>query len=326
MNLIIVFTPLQFYYAIKYIENSQPKCKVIVLSTSKINIDQIKAIDKDNIAVYPFMNFLFLSDELAWFLKLLYTRFILNTKNYQKVIIGNYNNIAGYLLTLRFDKKNKEVILLDDGLATIEIYKNRAIKQIFSNHNLFGGRFQKYYRKLFQIDGNKGVKSITFFTFFDLLKIAPSNFDQVVYVPDSRKSSNYKINGKSVWFIGSPLVELNFIDKDVFNDLMKKLSFKFKNNNIEMSYIYHRFEKEKDFNFEDLKFNKPLEVVFFEQNVLPKTVISFYSTALVNLASIYDDLDFYFIDLSKFAPINSNIEEVYKFLRMHNRLKEFQIQ
>lgn len=323
-NLLVIFTPLQFLNALDYIKSSKEDYELLVLTTNKINIEQIKKLDKNEISSYPLERFNFVHDEALWFSKLAYARYAIDPKKYDAVIIGNFNNIVGYFLSVKFDKLNKKVTLLDDGLATIKIYLDRNRRNLKSNQNLFGGRWLKAYKKIFGIKPTKKIDRLNFYTSYDLCKLVESTCDQVKLIQPSTPSKNTILTDKNqVWFIGSPVVEFGIIERKAFDYLLEALKKELSKRGASLYYILHRSEKEKGQGLNYVKFDEPLEIVFEDLKTYPQSIISFYSSALVNLASAYPSLKCSYIDLSKIKKESKALAEVYSFLKIHQSLSEF---
>jgi hypothetical protein len=319
-SLVIIYTPLQYLNALAYKNQLGKKCKFLVLTSRKINIQQIRKIDKENNCNYPLKKICFFNEELLWISKSLYTLF-LRTSKYKEIIIGNYDNIISYFLALKFQGKNKEIILLDDGLATLNVYRERNELKILKSSCLFGGKINLLINNI--LFKKNYLNSITFYTSFDLQSIAAPRFDKVIkQVYEVIDNQNKIIN--EIWFIGSPLLENNTISEEKFEECMNKVKSYANENELSFKYILHRFEKPK-VGLNCIQFDSPIEIVIKDSNLFPKEVISFYSTALINIANIFPQIKCTYINLYK---INGNLHAlkyVYEAFEKHNNLKEFSI-
>lgn len=322
--LIVVFSPLQFLNALEYLRNKKQGCEILVLTTDKTNIAQIRKIESEFMSKFPLLAFGFLNVEMQWVIKLAYVKWMVKIKNYETVVIGNFNNVIGYYLAVKFSKIKKEVVLLDDGLATVKIYTDRNVHNIKYNKSIFGGKFIDVYRNLLGLNSSNEIPNLEFYTSYDLEKKQKAVYDQVV-IQDKEKISHKVIQEDLVWFIGSPVVEYGILPREKYDLVIRSMVEKLKNNGKKIHYILHRFEDEKIEGLTYKKFDKPLEVIFQELEVLPEFIISFYSSALINLASIYDSLICEYIDISKLGVENEAIKNVYNLMKIHENLREFKI-
>ncbi|TCD02702.1 polysialyltransferase family glycosyltransferase [Pedobacter psychroterrae] len=328
MILIVIFTPLQFINALQFIDKHDEPCKLVVLTDSRTNINQIKEIDKNNICHFPFGSMTSLEKNLMWFLKLSYAS-TFSIGSYSKIVIGNFNNIVGYFLGLKFHRNGKKVVLIDDGLATFRIYTSRNIQKELTNDFLFGGVAVNLLKKLFGISNKEVVSNLTFFTSYELNSIAPPTSDQVeMFMLNSEINNADLIDKDVVWFIGSPLVKLRIIEYELFSKILMEVNKALGQSGKKLKYVLHRSENPyKDLDIDFIRFDKPLEEIFLNPDGnLPGTVISFYSTALLNLVSFAKHTTCYYIDITKYPhkPI-TDIKQVYDYFRTVPDLKEYEI-
>lgn len=320
-SLVIIFTPLQFLNALAFKNQfSDKEYEFIVLTSEIINIKHIKSIDSDNLCLYPLVKFNFLNDEVLWIIKSLFVSQI-NIYSYDQVIIGNYNNIIGYFLALRFQKENKQIIYLDDGLATLEIYKERNQLHILKSSRLFGGRVNKLIDKTFY--RKRILDTIYLYSSFELNFICTPKYDKIINQDNVTSYENKQI-GNELWFIGSPLIENNYMTEYQFKTFINKVKSYAQNKGFIFKYILHRFERPK-LEPDSLQFDLPIEVILKNKNVLPSEVISFYSSALVNIANLYSHIQCRYINLYKLNSNLKNLETVYEAFEHNERLTEFSI-
>lgn len=319
MILVVVFTPLQYLNAVAYKNQFNKECEFIVLTTEKRNIAQIETLDKDGNCIYPLRSIQFLPDDILWAIKILYVYFCISIKKYSKIIVGNYNNVAAFCLALRFQNKNKDLIFVDDGLATVNIYKERNEKKLLRSTRLFGGRIMFFMRFILKY---KYLHSIIFYSCIDLEHLYVPLFDKIIR-QEFELENNEKEFTKEIWFIGSPLLEGGLIDEKDFDEAMLKVRDYTKSKKVEFKYILHRFENIKD-EFNCVKFDLPIETVLSETDLLPIEVISFYSAALINIASLYPQIRCLYINLYKKDKIKyQTLKSVYDIFEVHNNLKSF---
>lgn len=317
-TLIVIFTPLQFLNAISYIKQTKQASKMVVLTGNLTNIKQIQQIDKDKICYYPLRNLLWLHNEILWFVKFTYISFLSKLNNYKCVVIGNFNNVVAYHLACLFQRKSKEIILIDDGLATINIYLERNQYFRLNNHYLFGGKFIMAFHKLFY--QRLQIERVAFFTSFKLEKLQPIKFDYIIKQCVLNNTVVERID--EIWFIGSPLTENMIIEERTFFDYMENVKTYAQKQSCRLVYILHRFEKIKP-EINCIQFDKPIEVHLASLNSFPKEIITFYSSAIVNIASQYPDLKCSYINLYKDNNKLDRLKNVYEFLNNNENLSEF---
>lgn len=318
-SLVIIFTPLQYLNALRYFEQRQEKHEILVLTSSKKNIEQIKHLDKLNLCRFPFVKLTFLNNETLWLIKCIYSKIFVQSKHYSKIIIGNYKNIIGYYFALKFDGEFKDVVLLDDGLATIDIYLKRINRQ---REVLFGGHLINIYKNLLRIN-NREVNRLIFYTVFNISSLGYNGRDQIL--TPKVKVNNSSIQNNEVWFIGTPVVEQSIISETTYKKILESIHINAKVKGQILVYIMHRAEKQKFFDFKVKNFNLPLEIVFQGLNTFPSIIISFYSTALINIATTYPELQCFYINISHLSSISNRLVPIYKFFSIHENLKELTV-
>ena len=211
MNLVLVFTPFQYLCATRYANETQEDVHIVVLTSSKTNIQRISILQKQFPVKFPLQRITFIGNNLLWVIKMFYVRCIRIGK-YKKILIGNFSNLAAVYLALRFYKSEKEVILLDDGMATLNIYKARNVNNDLSNKDASAGRLTSLFFILFPKLRKVKIESLTFYTLYDLEGIYKPKHDKIIkFSFDNRSVKKSKLDEHLVWFIGQPLVALNIL-------------------------------------------------------------------------------------------------------------------
>lgn len=260
----------------------------------------------------------FLPDHFLWFLKLVYAYFFFSTNKYSDLVIGNISNVVGFVMALKFQKSQKKITLIDDGLATVNRYIERNKIESLKPQSLFGGRMMFFLNRILM---NKDLKSLTFFTTYQLNKLAPPKYDQVVNQECSNYNGVLKQNNE-LWFIGSPLLEEKRINKTYFYDSINKVQEYATSKGLKLKYILHRREYEKD-NINCERFDLPIEVVLGNTDLKPAAIVSYYSSALIHIASLYSAIDCYYINLHKKDKLrHENLKTIYDIFKHHNNLDE----
>ena len=232
----------------------------------------------------------------------------IDTSKIDKIFVGEYrsdhvNHIVNFF-------KNKNIYLLDDGLAQVSYHKE------ISNESFK----VKIKRLIYSLLLYKLAKiKYTFFTIFDIKneKVIKNRYGFFKkYIQD-------KEVGNSVYFIGQPLVELNIINEDDYKkELSKIINFY---SNKKFIYILHRREDEKrtkklsiELNFEYKVFDNLIELEMITSKIVPSDFATFYSTAIVTLPSFISEVE-YRVFRTKNEMIHQkfveNISNTYKELK-----------
>ncbi|PWH86410.1 hypothetical protein [Brumimicrobium oceani] len=324
--LAIVFTPLQYINARSYIinNNCEANSKVLIFASDSKNVKSILEIVEEN-SIIPFKRIAYLPIRINWILKALYLRLIFNSENYDSILIGNFNNIFAYYLGYKFSEKRKKITLVDDGFATINVYKKRNIDGNYG----FGFRksiLDKIIYKILRLKKTNEIPRMNFYTHFSL----PNNL--IDHVLPAQKNSFYNdeliIPEKNIcFFIGAPVVELDFISFDKFKSFINEIKTFYSKKGIEIIYVLHRLENEKEIDLKQQRFRKPIEIVFGNEiNFLPSHVISFFSTALFTLYQIYPSINICYYDISKNIGNKTkkeNVLMIYEYLSSLTSINKF---
>jgi hypothetical protein len=316
MNLAIIFTPFQYLCAQNYALQCNEPVKIIALTSSKTNIKRILNHEKKYTTKFPLQKLTFINGNISMIIKMIYVHFM-RTKKYKKLIIGNFNNIEAYYLAIRFDKKGKEIILLDDGLATLNIYSERNKKNELTNKKIFNGRLSQLMLKLFPILNKRTLSCLTFYTIYDLKSIVMPVYDRIINFSLHNNGNKETKNDKDlIWFIGQPLVSLNIMKENEHKEILELLKKVCELKNKKLVYILHRLETPyKYLDIEHLKFEKSLEDIFIENSlVLPNTIITFYSSAVLNIHLLNKKLNCFYIETPSLKS-NPIILEAYNYFR-----------
>ncbi len=222
--------------------------------------------------------------------KLFIYKYFFNTKKFDRVFIGNYR--SGFFSLIRKSFNRNQIILLDDGAKTVDIQKEFTDNL---NYNLF-----------------------------TMYKIAPFK-NQKIYINHFNKikclsKKNLILQDNEILFLGSKLSEINIISEMYYLELMNQISKFYKNQNI--IYIPHREEDQNKLirisaisNIEIKTIDYPVEIFGLFENKLPKTVSSFYSSALMTMQNIYKIKAEAFNFDYKGSIYEKNIDNVYNFYK-----------
>lgn len=240
---------------------------------------------------------------------------------FNEICFTNYESwLQNYLLN---QFKTKKMILLSDGAAILE---NIELRLKDRNLPIAGNKF--LIDKIFKI---KPIKNLHFYSPVEY-NVAPYDTLEVF---DFKASLSTIIDSKKIYFIGSPLVESEFIKPESNLMILEKIREIYSDS--EIIYFAHRRENDenlKTYNFFD---NVILDPTPFEKRLegeveLPCIIISYISSILINLPQMYPGIQFYYIPLSKedipdssqFFVSYFNLKKMFEKIKTKN-LSEFYI-
>ena len=203
---------------------------------------------------------------------------------YENIFIGGFSTLHKIILAnLKYD----EAYMIDDGTATLIAQK--TILEYFKNMPL-------NYRELrFLLSALKARirKKVHFFTFFNLVNL----HDEVIVTHrfeflKKKYLKNDLVNNDKVYILGQNLVSEGMIEKETYLFYINQIIQRYQSNNI--IYIPHRseglIEEIKRFespHFHMLQNDMPIEMFFLSKGIYPSTIVSFFSTALYTLSTIF---------------------------------------
>ncbi len=151
--------------------------------------------------------------------------------------------------------------------------------------------------------------------------VVPCNY---VTYGSSRDRADIKVLERVVYFVGSPLVEQNIVNRRDFENLMLSVKAYFRG--CQITYIQHPAETSleilrmlQNLGIGCIKYDNPLEIVLRRSVELPRRIASFYSTALHSLNVIFSDKIEFISFAIPLGMINrvyrDDIEKVYDYYR-----------
>ena len=229
--------------------------------------------------------------------------------------------------------KYSEHILLDDGMATINIseeFKNE--KNLTKRFSLFRGIDKKGFKynlisKLYSLSGiitEKPVDKIGFFSFYDL----PEIINQKVYKNKKEWLNNLKTEGNitpiddTIYIVGTNVVGASILRSEDYFSTIKKIKTNL-NTDKQLVYIPHPNESDSFLaKLEDVgisiqikKYN--IELDFLLNNLQPTHIVGTISTALITLKLIYSDalkVDYFTFESEALSEENKNtLQHIYKY-------------
>jgi hypothetical protein len=325
MNLFLVESPLQLLNAIEaknYFDlDDRESILIVFIGKSELNFEQINyLIDKNS---WKEINFIRHNKKVDVIKKVFSLNRIAKRYLVSSVFFGDYR--SWYMRHFINITKPENVYLLDDGAATVNIYNQLSIGFKFEEKRLFLKLIKKYLLRIREED----IQFFDYFTIYDLKTTSTSKIFRNNY--QVLKSLN-KLKEKSneVFLLGQPISEKNVMEEDKYIDYLIKIQKYY--NNYRLIYICHRSEtKEKVLRIENelgiscRTFDTSIEYALSLQESLPKVLISFYSSALINCKEIFGDI----IDISSYyidsKDINSDyrtyVENIYRYINKMINIK-----
>tara|TARA_R110001632_G_scaffold16589_3_gene53410 strand:+ start:4812 stop:5921 length:1110 start_codon:yes stop_codon:yes gene_type:complete len=189
--------------------------------------------------------------------------------------------------------KYKELVITDDGLATINIYKYFCEKNIIfkESNNQSLSKYLIY--KALNIKFIEPEK-ISFFSFLTLednkniYHLYKCDFNHIKNLFQEKATTIESRD--SHYFIGQKLVDVNLVTETKYLQLINDYINENINGNT-LHYIPHRGESKSiliqlsaNEQIKIVNVNVPIELFFLQESIQPSSLASFYSTALITLS------------------------------------------
>jgi hypothetical protein len=225
-------------------------------------------------------------------------------RSFDKIFFSNYNSWIQHFVLKQYEPE--QTVLLSDGTGILSI---AALRKEDKTIPFKGSKF--FINKIL---GLSPVDNLHFYSPWKL-DVAPSDSVEVF---NFKSSATIEIKKDKIYFVGSPLVELGYLEKDKHLAYLKMIRSRFPDG--EFSYFSHR--REKDENLREYEFfgkivrdNIPFEERMEVQEELPGTVISYISSVLINLPQVYPKLEFCYLSLNEGdIPDGTKFKERYDML------------
>lgn len=321
--LVIASTPLQYLNAKEYVHQyaEGQSVDIRVISADKLNLQQLDKINP-NTHEMIFRSFVRVPLKPRWVLMCLYIRALIKPEPYEKLIIGNLNNPIHYYLACRFYEAGKEVVLTDDGLATVNVWNARNQSGYYG----FQGTNKFYKSLLYRFLGCPPERLLPRLTFFSVYKLdtAPGQQDRVLTQQQQKslKPTNYAM----AMFLGSPQVENGKMSNEVYVNLINSVAEAFQAKGVALTYVPHRLETSKALDCKQMSFSKPVELALVEDfDTIPLYYVSFYSTALINISRDFSNVKMFYIRLESYLKPQDwkQVEVAYQYFEQDPTFQEF---
>jgi len=239
--------------------------------------------------------------------------------NYQRLVIGNFFSDPHLFCyhKLKIDK----LTVLDDGMSTtlIKDYYKKDVRIIKSG--LFKRLLLRHYFKV-ELSYPIEFELFTFMRNTINSQLIRHSFNNFAYIKSRIK--NFKIDDQA-YFIGQPFVELNIMSKDLYIRYLTKIRNKYQS----IVYIPSRKENDqnleyiqKKLNFKIQRTTSNIEVFFIVNQLIPKHILGFTSSALITLKNIFYSSDIN-MDIKSFkVNFDGNRFSDDIFSNYYNRIKE----
>lgn len=313
-NLYLVKSPLQLLNAIEASEQFEAQEEIIIIKYSenkKSNMQLANLLELKKwgqvIHIEHAKAGKSMIEELKWIRKLSN-----QSLSIEKIFIGDYrsNNYLVFAQNLNC----KEIILLDDGTATFYIQEKFLKDKIRFSNGFLVDTFRKVISKIMGLKTNFD-KTIHLFSCYNLDPHPHQKIYKNKYSFMKRYIENEKLylNDDLVLFIGAKYIEAGWMEKKDYFESLKRVFDQYTNK--KLLYVPHRGE-DKDklnelaelFHFEIKHYDTIIELGILQENNIPKTIIGFTSSALVNFHKMYADIHTisYKIALDKFSKLHSD--------------------
>lgn len=220
----------------------------------------------------------------------------------------------------------KELIVLDDGNATIKYAELRRRKGDIWSQVRFSKVFKLRLKRLFLSLDDRPPPVVTFFTVYDIAVECNDRVRKNAY-PYFRDMQKKTDSSNEVYFLGSPLVEAEILDDDEFFWHLEQVKEYFSAD--QLVYVAHRRENqaklsriEQECSIPVRHFDLPIEYQVAVEGPRPKLMSAFYSSALENCRMIFGgDMGIvaFKFDSAHFSKQESHkgavVENVYEYYR-----------
>lgn len=311
-NLFIIDSPLQLLNAIEAREYFQTNNNILVIIFYKKHNQRHRTQIANILKIYSWETVLIvdsMNSKSKFFLIInLIKKLKLNTYNY--VFSGNISKSQNAIIT---SIQKKELYLIDDGTATIDIY---AEGKVTNFGNKFKDRIKLLRYELFGIT----IKPIENMSFFSSLNLVYKNEVKVIkneYKYLKNQSKQYIKNYDTIYFVGQNFVNENILTDEEYINYLDIIKTTFNNKKIiylphREEYINKKYDTLFDKNFEIVYFSNNIEMEFILKNIYPVDIFGFISSALTTIKILFPEAN-----IVSFKPNNEKLiafsNQVYKY-------------
>lgn len=286
-NLFLVASPLQFLNAIEAKKHFKTTNNTLVLQYNSSSASQEKDLldsdEWDEVIIYDTGK---IHKNLRFFQHVKLIKY-LKKFEYDYVFSGEEGIFARIIFA---NLSLNSIYLVDDGTAIISTYDK--VNPSYYKSLPFSAK-TRFYRYLLAGLKYYNKHTINFFTAFNLQKREGTEIIHHNFPYLQSKMQNFK-KTDTIYFLGQNLVGTQYLTPTAYIDYLKQFIKTHKEKKI--LYIPHRSETVTEEYQELLSDNftiqpsqGPIELVLINQKIYPKTIVSFFSSALFNLNKIFHD-------------------------------------
>lgn len=214
--------------------------------------------------------------------------------------------------------RHQDVVLLDDGHATIQLAKERKLGPDQSDYIGHTKRLKLLAKTYLQGVQHKEKENVCFFTIYD---VSTNKNDRIIRHNFEHIKTNISAIERTaeVYFLGSPLTRLGIITEDEYVKHLQRVKDYFKDRNL--VYISHRRETPEHLDeigralgIKVIRLDYPVEYQLAIIGPRPEILASFISSALDSCGLIFSDymkIVSFMLDLEP-SPEREEIELIYE--------------
>lgn len=210
----------------------------------------------------------------------------------ENIFLGNYGNEAMRHIANKYSQRGVNVVFLDEGIGTIQLYNQREI--FFRNRGKTMVRWSSILKYLLGLSTHHIKNKITFFTIYDLVETEHTKIIKNRNVVLKNSIQKYE-SQPEIFLLGSPFSERGYCSVEQYLDWLAFIKQYFSEHTIiyfahpRENLIFLKLYQEK-LSFE-MRFNEmPFELYVLQEKILPNTIVAFVSTALINSYDLFGDL------------------------------------
>ncbi len=324
MNLFVISTPSQAFF-LSQTPQFIDKSSILLITKNKIGNEEkilyhLRKFSWKKIITIDITGIETLAGYHKIFFFSIYVNYLFRIKyrNIEFFFIGSYHNLFHLGLAAMFEKK-AGIILLYDGLQMLTVANGRSEA---SSH-------VREQTKIFKLFGFKSPK-LHSLTFISPVKFKIPASDKIVLIEPIHYELP-QLRENLIYFVGQPLVDGGIVSLETYISKLLLLKNKFIGTTI--IYIPHPGEsvqmiKNIQVHLQIQYFDLIFEEIYMSSKYFSQTVISFYSSVLINLCYLKAETDIYSIEIfpheiKKMKNIEA-ISGLYRFFKEVN-YKKFKV-
>jgi len=326
----LVLTPLQYLFALEAKQqwgHKTSKAHLLIITNHPPILEQLNQIidegEWSSVGYLPvkkpfqraLSKFNFLVE--LWRRRVFVDRALRKVTRKDLLFIGNiHDKVIRYVLSRLRDNP---VVVLDDGLATVSYF--HSLNRESRNKSNLRESFAWFILPSAPLKKNR----LTFFTIYrglpskDLKMVS----NRLTFVKRRCLRNAYDTN-REVQFIGQPFCELAIMDRSDYIQVIDQVRRWALSKQLEFVYYAHRTEDIRGLPASWLVVcgDRPFELILMASETLPHSIVSFCSSVLPNIKSLFEDqIAIYFVKpaLSTIsAERREDFDAVYRYLEQNS--------